>query len=352
MLYSSVLFYALFFWFNIRFYLFFLESFNYEFQPYLPLFFSLIRLKMMTNEQQNSKLKVTKRDGSLEEFDFSKISRVINFAAEGLDVSTSQVEMGVQTHVYNGVFTSDIHDTVTKAAADLISVENPDYEFMAARLALYQMRKQAYGDYTPPHLEEHIRKQVEAKRYHPDLINLYTSEEIDELNKAIVHERDTEIAYAGIMQIIGKYAVKDKSKGNQFCLETPQMIFMLTAMSLFSMEKENRFEKVKSYYDEISKRNIALSTPLLAGVRTLTKQFSSCVLIDSEDSLDGINSSSNAIVKYVAQRAGIGINIGRIRAVNSIIRHGEATHTGILPFIKLFEAAVASCNQGKKHCPA
>ena len=301
--------------------------------------------------------KVTKRNGQLEEFDVAKITKVINFAARGLDVSVSQIELNAKIQLFNGVSTSDIHDTLIKSAADLISEENPDYQYMAARLAIYQMRKQAYGDYTPPHLLDHVKNLVEKKRYTPDLLVQYSEEEYNELNDYLDHDRDNNIAYAGVKQIIGKYAVKDKAKETQWALETPQMIFMLVGMCLFSdydkkYSKAERMKRVKTFYDLVSTHKIALPTPIIAGVRTLTKQFSSCVKISTGDSLDSINASSNAIVKYIAQRAGIGLNIGRIRAVGSVIRNGEATHTGIFPFVKLFESAVGSCNQGKQHCPA
>lgn len=291
-------------------------------------------------------LKVTKRNGSIEDFDVSKINKVIRFATEGLNISHSLIELKVNQSLYNGIWTSEIHDLLIRSASNLISVEEPDYQYAAARLAIYQIRKQAYDDYTPPHLFDHIKKLVELKRYTDLLLQEYSKEEIDELNRYIDHDRDNKLTYIAVQQIIVKYAVKDKH--TEMVLESPQMIFMLVPMVLFmeQQDKTERLKSIKQFYDNLSNGDVALATPVIGGVRTITKQFSSCVLIDSDDSLDSINASSNTIVKYVSQRAGIGLNVGRIRGIGSTIRNGEATHTGIVPFIKLFQEAVSSCNQG------
>jgi ribonucleoside-diphosphate reductase, alpha subunit len=289
-------------------------------------------------------IKVKKREGHFEPLDISKVSRVLAFASEGLNVSTSQVEMNARLQFFTGISTKDIHDMLIKSAADLIEEESPDYEIMAARLLSYQMRKQAYSQYTPPHLNAHIRKLIALGRYDQDILNHYSEEEINELNDYIDHSRDDLIRYAGFNQIMNKYCVKDR-EGN-VPLETPQFIFMLVPMYLFANEKNNKLQQVKQMYDKLSQLKLTLPSPIIAGVRTITKQYSSCVILSPEDSLDGINAASNAIVKYIARRAGIGLNIGKIRAKGSKIRNGEATHTGIVSYIKLFEAAVNSCNQG------
>lgn len=295
----------------------------------------------MVNEEL---IKVKKREGHFEPLDISKVSRVLAFASEGLNVSTSQVEMNARLQFFTGISTKDIHDMLIKSAADLIEEESPDYEIMAARLLSYQMRKQAYSQYTPPHLNAHIHKLISLGRYDQDILNHYSEEEINELNDYIDHSRDDLIRYAGFSQIMNKYCVKDR-EGN-VPLETPQFIFMLVPMYLFANESNNRMQQVKQMYDKLSYLKLTLPSPIIAGVRTPTKQYSSCTVVQPEDSLDGINAASNAIVKYIARRAGIGLNIGKIRAKGSKIRNGEATHTGIVSYIKLFEAAVNSCNQG------
>ena len=295
----------------------------------------------MVNEEL---IKVKKREGHFEPLDISKVSRVLAFASEGLNVSTSQVEMNARLQFFTGISTKDIHDMLIKSAADLIEEESPDYEIMAARLLSYQMRKQAYSQYTPPHLNTHLHKLIALGRYDQDILNHYSEEEINELNDYIDHSRDDLIRYAGFNQIMNKYCVKDR-EGN-IPLETPQFIFMLVPMYLFANEKNNKLQQVKQMYDKLSYLKLTLPSPIIAGVRTPTRQYSSCVILQPEDSLEGINAASNAIVKYIAKRAGIGLNIGKIRAKGSKIRNGEATHTGIVSYIKLFEAAVNSCNQG------
>ncbi len=291
-------------------------------------------------------LKVTKRDGRLEEIDLYKIHRVINWAAEGLNnVSVSQVELKSHIQFYNGIRTDDIHETIIKAAADLISQETPDYQYLAAHLAIFHLRKIAYGQFEPPHLYDHVAKLTEAGKYDRHLLADYSREEFDELNAYIDHDRDMAFSYGAVKQLEGKYLVQNRVTRQIY--ETPQFLYVLVAMCLFAKyPKATRLDYVKRFYDAVSTFKISLPTPIMSGVRTPTRQFSSCVLIECDDSLDSINATTSAIVKYVSQRAGIGINAGRIRGLGSEIRGGEAQHTGCIPFFKMFQAAVKSCSQG------
>lgn len=293
-----------------------------------------------------SNLKVTKRDGRLEDIDLYKIHRVINWAAEGLDnVSVSQVELKSHIQFYNGIRTDDIHETIIKAAADLISQDTPDYQYLAARLAIFHLRKIAYGEFEPPHLFDHVSKLTEAGKYDRHILADYSREEFEELNAYIDHERDMTFSYGAVKQLEGKYLVQNRVTRQIY--ETPQFLYVLVAMCLFAKyPKATRLDYVKRFYDAVSTFKISLPTPIMSGVRTPTRQFSSCVLIECDDSLDSINATTSAIVKYVSQRAGIGINAGRIRGLGSEIRGGEAQHTGCIPFFKMFQAAVKSCSQG------
>jgi ribonucleoside-diphosphate reductase alpha chain len=294
--------------------------------------------------QQN--LMVTKRDGRREPIDLEKIHRVIIWAAEGLEnVSVSQVELSAHLQFYEGIKTSDIHETLIKSAADLISEEAPDYQYLAARLAIFHLRKRAFNDFEPPHLYDHVVRMVEDNRYDRHLLEDYSREEFDELNAYLDHSRDMNFSYAAVKQLEGKYLVQNRVSGKIF--ESPQQLYMLVSACLFSnYPRETRLGYVKRFYDATSLFKLSLPTPIMAGVRTPTRQFSSCVLIEADDSLDSINATAAAIVKYVSQRAGIGINAGRIRAIGSPIRNGEAFHTGCIPFYKHFQTAVKSCSQG------
>jgi|SRR5690554_874566 len=294
--------------------------------------------------QQN--LMVTKRDGRREPIDLEKIHRVIIWAAEGLEnVSVSQVELSAHLQFYEGIKTSDIHETLIKSAADLISEDAPDYQYLAARLAIFHLRKRAFNDFEPPHLYDHVVRMVEDKRYDRHLLEDYSREEFDELNAYLDHNRDMNFSYAAVKQLEGKYLVQNRVSGKIF--ESPQQLYMLVSACLFSnYPRETRLSYVKRFYDATSLFKLSLPTPIMAGVRTPTRQFSSCVLIETDDSLDSINATAAAIVKYVSQRAGIGINAGRIRAIGSPIRNGEAFHTGCIPFYKHFQTAVKSCSQG------
>ena len=294
----------------------------------------------------NTNLLVTKRDGRTEPLDLDKIHRVVTWAAEGLDnVSVSQVELRAHIQFYAGMKTADIHETLIRAAADLISTDAPDYQYLAARLAMFHLRKKAYGEFTPPPLYQHVKKLVAEGRYDAHLLQDYSDEELQELDRHLHHERDMLFAYAAIKQLEGKYLVQNRVTGDIY--ESPQFLYMLVAACLFSRyPKATRLEYVIRFYDACSTFKISLPTPIMSGVRTPTRQFSSCVLVECDDSLDSINATASAVVRYVSQRAGIGINAGRIRALGSEIRGGEAFHTGCIPFYKYFQTAVKCCSQG------
>ncbi|HWU66532.1 MAG TPA: class 1a ribonucleoside-diphosphate reductase subunit alpha [Methylophilus sp.] len=295
---------------------------------------------------QYESMQATKRDGRKEPINLDKIHRVIDWAAQGLNnVSVSQVELRSHIQFYDGIRTDDIHETIIKSAADLISEETPDYQYLAARLSIFHLRKIAYGQFEPPHLFDHVTNLVELGKYDKHLLSDYSREEFDVLNGYIDHWRDLNFSYAAVKQLEGKYLVQNRVTKKIY--ESPQFLYILVAMSLFANYKgQTRLDLIKRFYDAVSTFKISLPTPIMAGVRTPTRQFSSCVLIECDDSLDSINATSSAIVKYVSQRAGIGVNAGRIRALGSEIRGGEAQHTGCLPFYKLFQSAVKSCSQG------
>ena len=294
----------------------------------------------------NQSLLVTKRDGSTERINLDKIHRVLDWAAEGLNnVSISQVELRSHIQFYDGIKTADIHETIIKAAADLISREAPDYQYLAARLAIFHLRKKAYGQFEPPALYDHVTRMVKKGKYDTHLLEDYTEEEFKQMDSFIVHDRDMSFSYAAVKQLEGKYLVQNRVTGEIY--ESAQFLYILVAACLFSnYPRETRLDYIKRFYDAVSTFKISLPTPIMSGVRTPTRQFSSCVLIECGDSLDSINATSSAIVKYVSQRAGIGINAGRIRALGSPIRGGEAFHTGCIPFYKHFQTAVKSCSQG------
>jgi ribonucleoside-diphosphate reductase alpha chain len=294
----------------------------------------------------NNNLFVTKRNGKKELIDLEKIHQVIAWAAEGLDnVSVSQVELKSHIQFYDDIKTADIHETIIKAAADLISEETPDYQFLSARLAIFHLRKKAYGQFEPPKLYPHVVNMVENGKYDQHLLADYSEEEFELMEKFLVHQRDLDFSYAAVKQLEGKYLVQNRVTGEIY--ESAQFLYILVAACLFAKYPvETRLKYVEGFYHAISTFKISLPTPIMAGVRTPTRQFSSCVLIECGDSLDSINAASSSIVKYVSQRAGIGINAGRIRALGSSIRNGEAFHTGCIPFFKHFQTAVKSCSQG------
>lgn len=290
-------------------------------------------------------INVIKRDGEREPLNISKIHKMVNFACEGLTgVFASQVEMNSGIQFYDGISSEEIQQILIKSAVNLITLKQPNYQYVASRLLLSSLVKEIYGDFTYPHLKDHVTECAKEGVYDPEFFEYYDDAEIEKLNSMIKHDRDMEYAYASVRQMVDKYLVQDRSSGRIF--ETPQFMYMMIAATLFNKyPKETRMQYVKAYYDAISTHLISLPTPILAGVRTPTRQFSSCVLVDVGDSLDSIFSSNHAIGKYTAARAGIGINIGRLRALGSKIRGGEVEHTGLIPFLKMLSATTRSCTQ-------
>ena len=290
-------------------------------------------------------IQVTKRDGTREPLDINKFHKVAMHACEGLSgVSVSDLEIKTHIQFYDKIKSSDIQETLIKAAAELITEDEPNYQYVAGRLINYNLRKQVYGTYNPEPLLKHYIRVRDEGYYDKEMGDVYSVEEFDELEKYIDHDRDNLLTYAAMEQFRGKYLIRNRVT-NKF-YETPQMAFMLIAMTLFQNYTTNRMKWVKDLYDAISTFDISLPTPIMAGVRSPQRQFSSCVLIETDDSLDSINATASAIVKYVSQKAGIGIGGGRIRAVGSPIRNGDASHTGTIPFYKHFQSAVKSCSQG------
>jgi len=291
-------------------------------------------------------IQVSKRDGTKELLDIDKLHKVVFYACEGITgVSASEVEIKSQIQFYNGVTSKEIQETLIKAAADLINEDTPNYQFVGGRLINYALRKEVYGGFTPWHVKELVDKNTKAGFYDPELVTKYTDQEWDRINTFIRHERDENLTYVAMEQLRGKYLCQNRVSGEIF--ETPQMCYVLIAASLFQdYPVDARLKWIKEYYDAISLHDISLPTPVMAGVRTPQRQFSSCVLIETDDSLDSINATSSSIVKYVSQKAGIGIGGGSIRAIGSPIRKGDAYHTGIIPFYKMFQAATKSCSQG------
>ena len=290
--------------------------------------------------------KVVKRNGLIEHLDLDKMHIMVDEACRGLaGVSASQVEMTSGIQFYDGITTAEIQEILIRSASDLINLDHPNYQYVAARLLLFSVRKQLYGKMKElPPLDEHIYNCVNQEVYDSDIFTKYSKEEIDKANSYIDHDRDYLFTYAGLRQVVDKYLVQDRSSGGVY--ETPQFMYMMIALTIFAeYPKETRMSYVKRYYDAISKHKINIPTPIMAGVRTPLRQFASCVLVDVDDTLDSIFSSDMAIGRYVAQRAGIGINAGRIRGINSKIRGGEVQHTGVVPFLKKFEATVRCCTQ-------
>lgn len=295
---------------------------------------------------KHGEIYVTKRDGRREPLNIEKIHRQVMWATEGISgVSASEVEIRSQLQFYPGIKTRDIQETLIKAAADLITEETPNYQYVAGRLINYHIRKEVYGGIIPDGLGDHVTRIVNEGYYDRSLIDSFSDNDWKVMETYIDHDRDYDLTYVAMEQWRGKYLVKNRVTGQLF--ETPQMAYMLVAATLFaSYPKETRMKWIKDYYDAISNHDISLPTPVMAGVRTPQRQFSSCVLIECDDSLDSIIATGGAIVKYVSQKAGIGINVGAIRGVGSPIRNGDAYHTGVVNFIKKFQADVKSCNQG------
>jgi ribonucleoside-diphosphate reductase alpha chain len=293
-----------------------------------------------------SQITVTKRNGDRESLDLEKLHKVVFWATEGITgVSASEVEIKSHIQFFNGIKTSEIQETLIKAAADLITEDTPNYQYVAGRLIVYHLRKQVYGDYEPWPLLDLVQKNVERGFYDAGLLAAYSPEEWNTLDTYLDHKRDENFTYAAMEQWRGKYLVQNRVTKEIY--ETPQVAYLLIAATLFQKyPPTTRLKWVRDYYDAISNHDLSLPTPVMAGVRTPQKQFSSCVLIESDDSLDSINATTSAVVKYVSQKAGIGIGAGRIRALGSPIRSGDAYHTGVVPFFKLFQAATRSCSQG------
>ena len=295
-------------------------------------------------------IKVHKRDGAIEGLNLDKIHKMVADACEGLGsgVSASQVEMNSGLQFYDGIETADIQEILVRSASDLIDLEHPNYQFVAARLLLFGLRKQVFGSQWLtkgfPTVVDHASKCTEKGIYDEEILGKYTKEEWEEINSWIDHSRDFLFTYAGLRQVTDKYLVQDRSSGEVY--ESPQFMYIMIAATLFqNYPQDKRLDYVRRYYDAISKHRINIPTPIMAGVRTPLRQFASCVLVDVDDTIDSIFSSDMAIGYYVAQRAGIGINAGRIRGINSKIRGGEVQHTGVVPFLKKFESTVRCCTQ-------
>ena len=297
------------------------------------------------NGIQISMIHVTKRDGSLQDFDLEKVHKVLEWATDGItSVSQSEIEIKANIQLYDKIPAYDIHELLIKSAAELISEHTPNYQFVASRLISYKLRKEVYGDFTPTPLVEVVINNVDRGVYDSAIMTHYTRDELEELGNYIKYDRDDTFTYAGMEQFRGKYLVQDRR--TKQCFETPQVLYMMVAATLFANETINRTTLVKNYYDAISQFYISLPTPIMAGVRTPTRQFSSCVLIESGDSLDSINATATAIVKYISKKAGIGIGAGSIRAAGAKVGDGSVVHTGLIPFLKYFQSAVKSCSQG------
>ena len=291
-------------------------------------------------------IKVTKRNGTTEPFDLEKVHRVLEWATEGISgVSISEIELKANIQLFDKIPAYDIHELLIKSAAELICENTPNYQFVAARLINYKLRKEVYGEYTPWDLKTVIVQNVMRGVYDGSVLQEYTYEDLDVLDSYIRHDRDNTFTYVGMEQFRGKYLVQDRRTKQVY--ETPQILYMMIAATLFAKyDKNHRLKVVKDYYDAISQFYISLPTPIMAGLRTPTRQFSSCVLIESGDSLDSINATATSVVRYISKKAGIGIGAGSIRALGAKIGDGSVVHTGLIPFLKYFQAAVKSCSQG------
>ncbi|QCI23205.1 class 1a ribonucleoside-diphosphate reductase subunit alpha [Buchnera aphidicola] len=294
----------------------------------------------------NQTLLVTKRDGRKELINLDKIHRVLSWAAKDLEnISISQVALKSRIQFFNNIKTTTIHKTIIKAAADLISENSPDYQYMAARLAIFHLRKKVFGQFNPPNLYEYIQNMVKLGKYDKHLLQDYSKNEYMKINSFIKHQRDMNFSYAAVKQLEGKYLIRNRITKKIY--ESAQFLYIVISACLFHKYPQNtRMKYVKDFYNALSTFKISLPTPIMAGLRTPIRQFSSCVLIECADSLNSINATTSSIVKYVSQRAGIGINAGQIRALGSPIRNGDAFHTGCIPFYKHFQSAVKSCSQG------
>lgn len=294
----------------------------------------------------DARMSVTKRDGTKEPLDLDKLHQVLFWATEDVTgVSVSDIEMKSKIQFYDGITTKEIHETMVKAAADLISEETPNYQYVAARLVAFNLRKEVYGQFSPPPLREIVVQNIERGLYDHAILDQYTPEEFEQLDRIVKHERDFELTYAAMKQLEGKYLVQTRDDHTIF--ETPQTAFILIAATIFNRyPAETRMTYVKDYYEALSTFKISLPTPIMAGVRTPEKQYSSCVLIECDDTLESIIATTGSIIKYISNKAGIGIGAGALRGVGSKVRNGHAVHTGVTPFYRLFQSAVKSCSQG------
>ena len=289
---------------------------------------------------------VLKRDGRKELLNYEKVNKVLEWATEGISsVSSSDVAMNAKLQIFDGVTTYDIHRILIQSASDMITEESPNYQYVASKLLNYLLRKEVFNTYTNfPRLKDFIKKNVDNGVYDSVVLEFYSEKELDKVEVFIKHKRDEDLTYAGIQQLMDKYLVQHRKSGEHY--ETPQFMYMMISLTLFSNYKENdRLEKVKKFYELLSLQKISLPTPILAGVRTPNRQFSSCVLIDVADDLDSIGSSNHAVLRYISNRAGIGLNF-RLRAIGSEVNDGEKVHTGLIPFLKVYESSVKSCSQG------
>jgi ribonucleoside-diphosphate reductase alpha chain len=295
--------------------------------------------------EMNQTIMVEKRDGARVPLDLNKFHKVVMWACNNIaNVSPSEIEIKSHIQFFEGMKTTEIQETLIKAAADLITEETPNYQTVAGRLINYTLRKEVYGQFEPNDFLSTIKTNVELNKYDAEILTLYTEKELNELGDYIKHERDDEFTYVAMEQMRGKYLVQNRITKQYY--ETPQIMYMMIGATLFSAYTKDRMRWVKDFYDAVSTFKLSLPTPIMAGLRTPTRQFSSCVLIESDDSLKSINATSSAVVNYISQKAGIGINAGRIRAIGQPIRNGDAMHTGLIPFLKLFQASVKSCSQG------
>ena len=302
---------------------------------------------------KSNNLSVTKRTGQAEEFNAEKINKVLLWATNGLSgVSASDVAMNAHIQFYPGIKTSEIHKVLIQSAVDLISEKTPNYQYVASNLLNYLLRKEVFETKVEmPKLLDVIKRNIKLDLYDSVILDNYTEDELSKANDFIVHDRDYDLTYAGLQQLIDKYLVKDRTTNRSY--ETPQFCFMMIALTVFgSYEKSVRLKYIEELYDLISQHKISLPTPIMAGIRTPNRQFSSCTLIEVGDSLDSIFYGNVAIGQYVAKRAGIGINGGSIRALGSKVRNGEVVHTGVVPFFRMFQSTLHSCSQGgiRKGC--
>lgn len=290
---------------------------------------------------------VIKRNGEKEHLNFEKINKVLIWATDGINgVSASDIAMNADLKIHNGITTKEIHQVLIKSAAELISEESPNYQMVASKLVNYLLRKEVFNTYNNfPRLKDLVKKNVERGAYDAEILDMYDDKELDKIEAFIKHNRDENLAYAGIQQLIDKYLVRDRHTNEYY--ETPQFMYILISMVIYSNieDKKERRRLIKEHYDLLSNQTISLSTPVIAGIRTPNKQFSSCTLIDVDDDLESISASNHAVLRYISNKAGIGLNM-RLRGEGASVNNGEKVHTGIIPFVKMFEASVKSCSQG------